>query len=129
MINSVKPILVLLPGLDGTGRLFTPLRRELPKEVEPIVLSYPPDTPLTYDDLCNFLAHELPTDPFVLLGESFGGPLAILLAQRAKYYLKGIILCASFITNPHLLLTKFLRPVLSPSIFRREPLTWAMKIF
>ena len=115
-----KPTLVLLPGFDGTGRLFSPLRKQLSKTLNTIVLSYPNDKPMTYSELCYSLKDEMPDSPFVLLGESFGGPLAMLMSQRANENLKGIILCASFIKNPHVLLTKFIRPFLKPKHLRNE---------
>ena len=75
-----RPRLVLLPGLDGTGLLFEPLLRALPKEIEATVIRYPGDQRLSYDELLEFLRDQLPRDtPFILLGESFSGPLAIRL--------------------------------------------------
>lgn len=38
--------LLMLPGMDGTGRLFAPLLPHLPAAIDPRVLSYPPDLPL-----------------------------------------------------------------------------------
>ena len=117
---TVKPTLILLPGFDGTGRLFTPLNKQLSKEINTIVLSYPNDKPMTYSELCYSLKDELPDAPFILLGESFGGPLAMLLSQHADENIKGIILCATFVRNPHVLLTKLIRPFLKPKYLRKE---------
>ena len=39
--------LILLPGLDGTGIALRPFLAALPAEVKPIVISYPPDRPLS----------------------------------------------------------------------------------
>ena len=129
MTKTIKPILVLLPGFDGTGRLFSPLRRQLLKDIDTIVLSYPNHRPMSYSELYHALKDELPNTPYVLLGESFGGPLAMLLSKLAGANLKGIILCASFIRNPHPLLTKLLRPILKPSHFRKETPNWYIKAF
>jgi pimeloyl-ACP methyl ester carboxylesterase len=93
---------VLLPGLDGTGLLFGPLLEALPSEVAPIVVSYPGDTPLAYSALLSFVLGALPANgPFVLLGESFSGPLAVMAAATRPAGLVGVVLCASFIRNPH----------------------------
>jgi pimeloyl-ACP methyl ester carboxylesterase len=93
--------LVLLPGLDGTGSLFRPLLRELPDEVEPIVLSYPAREVLDYSALTQLALRSLPTGrPFVLLGESFSGPVAVLAAATQPKGLLGVILCASFVSAP-----------------------------
>jgi pimeloyl-ACP methyl ester carboxylesterase len=43
----------------------------------------------------------LPTEaPFVLLGESFSGPIAAVLAAEAPPNLRGLVLCCSFVRNP-----------------------------
>jgi pimeloyl-ACP methyl ester carboxylesterase len=93
--------LVLLPGMDGTGILFEPLIRALPQGLCPIVQSYPGDAPLTYEELLPRIQSALPvSDPFILLAESFSGPLALRIAATKPPGLKGVILCASFICNP-----------------------------
>ena len=120
---------MLLPGFDGTGRLFSPLHKQLSNSVETIVLSYPNNKPLAYSELCHLLKDELPNTPYVLLGESFGGPLAMLLSKRADINLKGIILCGSFVKNPRPLLTKILRPFLKPSHFRKATPLWFINTF
>ena len=127
MTKNTKPTLVLLPGFDGTGRLFSPLHKQLADSVNTIVLSYPNDKSMTYSELCHSLKDELPDTPFVLLGESFGGPLAMLLSQRAGKNLKGIILCATFVKNPQVLLTKLIRPFLRPKHLRKETPYWYIK--
>jgi pimeloyl-ACP methyl ester carboxylesterase len=93
--------LVLLPGLDGTGEGFRPLLRKLPAEVEPIVLRYPAQKILDYPALKELTLRSLPTSkPFVLLGESFSGPVAVLAAAAEPKGLLGVILCASFVSAP-----------------------------
>jgi len=119
--------LVLLPGFDGTGRLFSPIHKQLSDSVNTIVLSYPNDKPMTYSELCHSLKDELPSTPFVLLGESFGGPLAMLLSRRAGRNLKGIILCATFVKNPQVLLAKLVRPFLRPKHLHKEKPSWYIK--
>lgn len=43
----------------------------------------------------------LPSDePFVLVGESFSGPIAISLAASSLPQLKGLVLCCTFVRNP-----------------------------
>lgn len=92
--------LVLLPGLDGTGELFEPLLRVLPEDVQPVVLSYPPQRSLDYPALKRFVLERLPSSEFVLLGESFSGPVAVLAAAERPTGLLGFILCASFVSAP-----------------------------
>jgi pimeloyl-ACP methyl ester carboxylesterase len=94
--------LVLLPGLDGTGVLFRPFLAALPASVQPIVVRYPPHERLGYDELMSLVREKLPRDePFALLGESFGGPLALRIASERPPGLTALILCGSFITCPY----------------------------
>lgn len=100
--------LVLLPGLDGTGRLFVDFVAALGAEVEVTVASYPTDTPLGYAELTAVARSFLPPDqPFFLLAESFSGPIAISIAQSSPPGLLGVALCCSFARNP--------LPVLAPA--------------
>src|SRR5450631_2350467 len=94
--------LVLLPGLDGTGSLFAPLIQELPEWMEPRVVVYPRDRCLGYADLDVLVNAALPVDrPYVLLGESFSGPIAIRVAAAQPAGLIGVILVCSFARNPY----------------------------
>jgi len=93
--------LIMLPGLDGTGRLFEPLVRELPGWVKPVVMSYPPDLDLSYKELVSYVAARIPEDrPLVILAESFSGPVAISLAVSGRLQISGVILCSTFSQSP-----------------------------
>jgi pimeloyl-ACP methyl ester carboxylesterase len=99
--------LVLLPGLDGTGLLFSGFVSALGPEFEAIVVRYPTDQRLSYAELESLVRASLPTDrPFVLLGESFSGPIAIAISASRPRGLVGLILCGSFARYPRRLLTK-----------------------
>ena len=96
--------------MDGTGELFAPLLAALPPEISATVVAYP-DRPATYAEHVRVARAELPGDrPYMLLGESFSGPVAISLAATAPAGLIGLILCASFLTCPSRLLRMF-RPL------------------
>jgi pimeloyl-ACP methyl ester carboxylesterase len=106
------PTLVLLPGLDGTGDFFQPLLESLGQKARTRVVRYPIDGGLDYATCLGLARAALPTDgPYVLLGESFSGPIAIELAAEAPKGLKGIILSATFVSNPRPRLS-FIRPLL-----------------
>ncbi|WP_290334145.1 alpha/beta fold hydrolase [Chitinimonas viridis] len=92
--------LVLLSGMDGTGTLFAPLLAALGGELTTQVIRYP-DQPLDYGELAAWVVPQLPTDtPYLLLGESFSGPIAIQIAARQPSGLMGLILCATFAHSP-----------------------------
>jgi pimeloyl-ACP methyl ester carboxylesterase len=93
--------LVLLPGLDGTGIMFEPLIQQLPADWRAIVVRYPGDRFLNYDDLLPRVRDALPKEGrYALLGESFSGPLAIRIAAERPLGLFGMVLCATFATSP-----------------------------
>ena len=113
---------MLLPGLDGTGELFRPLLAELPGWIRPVVVSYPRDRELGYAELLPLVAGALPADvPFVVLGESFAGPLAVLLAAGRPAGLRGVILCASFVRKPFRTLPSWLGVLCVGPVFRLWP--------
>jgi len=95
------PCLVLLPGLDGTGRMFAPFVDRTPHKLDVVVVSYPGEQQLGYDELFELVRDQLPEGrPFYILGESFSGPLAVRVAAMQPADLRGVILCASFVTSP-----------------------------
>lgn len=106
--------LVLLPGMDGTGIFFRDFAAAIESEVRPIVVAYPDDPSLGYAELEPIARAALPRDePFLILGESFSGPLAISLAASNPRGLLGVILCVTFARSPHPLLplvTSILKP-------------------
>lgn len=93
--------LVLLPGMDGTGTLFEAFVAALGSEFNVKVVSYPTTEPLGYPELESIARTALPSEgPFVILGESFSGPIAVSLAASCSPQLKGLVLCCTFVRNP-----------------------------
>jgi pimeloyl-ACP methyl ester carboxylesterase len=94
--------LVLLPGMDGTGDLFNSFVASLGAEQRAVVVRYPVSEEMGYAELEKVARAALPTsEPFILVGESFSGPIAISIAASSPDQLKGLILCCSFARNPH----------------------------
>jgi pimeloyl-[acyl-carrier protein] methyl ester esterase len=122
-----KAAIVLLPGLDGTGTLFRPLLEHLPSQLRPIVVAYPGNEKLGYDALSERVMQSLPTgEPFIILGESFSGPLALMAAVRCPPGLQAVILCATFVRNPLWLRAAWLRHMVPDFVFRLYPyFSWA----
>lgn len=93
--------LVLLPGLDGTGELFEPFVSRVPESWSVQVVRYPADRAMEYEDYVTFVRPRLPEqESYVLLGESFSGPIAISLASERPPGLRGLILCNTFARHP-----------------------------
>jgi pimeloyl-ACP methyl ester carboxylesterase len=95
--------LVLLPGLDGTEIFFGPLLTVLPAWVKPVVVTYPTLGANDYSDLlavAQAAIEDSDSQEFYVLGWSFSGPLALMLAARDPAKIRGVILCASFLRPP-----------------------------
>ena len=93
--------LVLLPGMDGTGSLFSEFLKSLPRELFPVVVEYPRHIPLDYDHLVALVEEELPAAArYILLAESFSGPIALRIATQKPTHLAGVILVSSFSIPP-----------------------------
>ena len=86
--------------MDGTGALLADLQSELSAHRHAHVIDYPAQTPLRYDQLTALVEDNLPDAPFVILGESFSGPIAIDIAARKKERVAGLILAATFAKHP-----------------------------
>ncbi len=97
-MNQVK--LLLLPGMDGTGRLFHWFRQVIPPHIQVQVASYPCDQALGYAELLDRLRDDVADGSVVIVAESFSGPLAIGLADERPDCVLGLVLCASFVRPP-----------------------------
>ncbi|MGJ7901521.1 alpha/beta fold hydrolase [Lysobacter sp. 1R34A] len=92
---------IVLPGMDGTGELLTDFVAAMAPAFATEVIAYPRDRPLGYDELIELVRPQLPAHaPYLLLGESFSGPIAIRLAASRPPQLAGLVLCASFARAP-----------------------------
>lgn len=93
--------------MDGTGLLFADFISALGPEFKTRVATYPADPSLGYDELevvaRSFLPHD---EPFILLAESFSGPIAISIAASKPIGLASLILCCSFVRSPQPLLAR-----------------------
>ncbi len=121
-------MIVLLPGMDGTGELFQPFISALGGEFDVQIVRYPTDGALGYEDLESIVRESLPQDaPFVILGESFSGPIAVSIAASGTQGLAGVVMSSSFIRNPRPLFSS-LSAMVSIMPVKRVP-TEAMSYF
>ncbi len=91
---------VLLPGLNGTARLLEGLRGKLSARRPASIIDYPTDRKLCYGELTELVRGRLPEGRFVLLGESFSGPIAIEITASMPDRVAGLILAVSFARSP-----------------------------
>lgn len=101
-VEGTGPLLVLVPGMDGTGKLFY---RQVPLLARRFrVVTYPlRDNAASMDTLVEDLAaliRRLSPDgePAVVVGESFGGTLAMSLALAYPECVRALVVVNSF---PH----------------------------
>jgi pimeloyl-[acyl-carrier protein] methyl ester esterase len=84
-----------------------------------MVVSYPHDRARNYAELLAYVTDRLPThNPYVVLAESFSTPLAVKLAAQHPDNLRGLIICAGFVTNPARGWLRLLQPLAAPFLFR-----------
>jgi len=120
--------LVLLPGLDGTGRLFEPLLSSLPANVRPLVVRYPVDEPLNYQQLIPQIREVVPWDePYLIVAESFGGPLALYFTAAQWENNQGLVLVSSFLTNPLPTFMNWVYSMMGDSLFKSVPPSSVLK--
>ncbi len=118
--------IALVPGLDGSGRLFQELTTSLAPRKPACLIRYPLHEKWDVSDYVNHLDQSLPTDEnLLLIAESFSGPLALELL-RSRSNIKALVLVASFARcpNPILHLLPFiplstLKPLLRSSVALR----------
>jgi len=118
-IGKTKPeTLVLLPGLDGTEVFFRPLLESLPEWVRPHVVSFPPTGATEYADLLAIVREAVSEIPsFYVLGSSFGGPLALMLAEAEPEKVRGVILATTFVRPPRRIYVRMRFTSVAPTIW------------
>jgi pimeloyl-ACP methyl ester carboxylesterase len=113
-----KHNLVFLPGLDGTGFSFEPLRKRIPPDMDVTIIRYPDHDFLSFEETVEYAAAQVPPDAYpVVIAESFSGPVAVQLIGSGRLKAKCLILCATFAKAP--------RPILL-RIAQVMPLTFLM---
>jgi pimeloyl-ACP methyl ester carboxylesterase len=101
---SMRPPLLYLPGLDGTGRLLHRQPR-LWDEFDVRCARYPDTPPSTYEELADAGARLL-GGPGVVLAESFGGGVALELALRRPELVSRLVLVNTFAYFPRRVLIR-----------------------
>ncbi|HEY1137661.1 MAG TPA: alpha/beta fold hydrolase [Xanthomonadaceae bacterium] len=114
------PALRILPGLDGTTRMLDTVIAQAHAAGfdDAAAIGYPTDRVLDAHGLESFARERLPDDrPFVLLGESFSGPIALRIAADPPPMLRALVLSTTFAVNP----VPMLRPFAPLTAFAPAP--------
>lgn len=91
--------------MDGTGKLFAKLLPYLDESCTDII-PLPDHGSQTYEQLTAYVKSRLPEQDYILVAESFSGPIAVSLANESPTGLKGMVLVATFISPPNKMLLR-----------------------
>ncbi len=101
MAKQRKVMVVCLPGMDGTGRLFEGFLKAAPEWAEPVAVGYPTDKRLGYEELAEAAKEHVPKGRrFVVVAESFSGGVGVTWCAQKPEGLMGLVLVNSFVTPP-----------------------------
>jgi pimeloyl-[acyl-carrier protein] methyl ester esterase len=98
-MSETLPV-VVVPGLDGSIDLRRAFLASLERTHPVTFIAYPGSDILDYPALEARIRERLPDGRFVIIGESFGGPAAIRIADEAGARVAGVVLVASFASRP-----------------------------
>lgn len=114
--------LVLLPGLDGTDVFFRPLLAVLPEGITPLVMQFPPSGGNEYPDLLTLVRNTLKNvRSCYVLGWSFSGPLALMLAAAEPEKVQGVVLASTFVRPPRRIFAQLRWAAVTPTV-------WAIRV-
>lgn len=94
-----EPLLIYIAGLDGTGELFFKQAPELARFHRVVTFRSRDHGRFTYDDLTDDVANiirDLGEQRATILGESFGGTVAMMFALRYPQMTERLIVINSF---------------------------------
>ncbi len=112
-------LIILMPGMDGSGFLYQPLSRLLTQKgldntIEPL---NPHQDKHAYTQ---YLEQKYRDNNLVLVAESYAGHIATQLAIRGNLHIEKLIIMASFLENPTKLTE--LEKYFSMNIIKKPPL-------
>jgi 3-oxoadipate enol-lactonase len=93
------PLLIYIAGLDGTGQLFFKQAPSLSRSYRVVTYRSRDDGKFTYDDLTDDVAwiiRSLGEERATVLGESFGGTVALSFALRHPEMVERLVVVNSF---------------------------------
>ncbi len=92
---------LLLPGLDGTGKLLVDFAQAAPSQISCEIIRYEKHF-TTIDEFVAVAASTLSSETkTVIIAESFSGPIATQMALRFPERIAAIVFAASFVEPPY----------------------------
>jgi len=98
-LQGEGPAVVLVPGMDGTGRLFyrqTPLLARSFRVATYALRDDAASMDVLVDDLASVIDAVSPTGRAIVIGESFGGALSLSLALAHPEKIQALVILNSF---------------------------------
>jgi len=125
-MSADAPRWLLLPGLDGSGRLFRWFRPYL-SDADVVTVAYPHEPSWNFDDYAAHAAIVIgDARRCIVVAESFSGPVALRLQDDPRVC--GVVLVASFVRRPNMLLAGL--PQIPPAFAQRvASLRSALRMF
>ena len=101
---------LVLPGFNGTDGLVEPFVRAAPANYRVVTVTYPTDRATSYEALRELVRGRISAidGPFVIVGESYAGPLAVMLTEPRPPGLIAVVLVGAFIKPPHAAVARWL---------------------
>jgi pimeloyl-ACP methyl ester carboxylesterase len=100
LVRGAGPAMVLVPGMDGTGDLFYRQVPLLEKSYSVVTYALRDDATrmeALVDDLRRVIEHAAPVEKrAIVMGESFGGTVALSAALRYPEHVSGLVVLNSF---------------------------------
>ncbi len=116
--------LVLIPGMDGTGRLFQWILPYLEPDIS--VLPLPSSENQQYAHLASDIMSQLPREDCILLLESFSSGLASILVESAQN-VRGVIFVAGFLSAPYERVCRIAKHIPISKIVSVPPVSWIFR--
>jgi pimeloyl-ACP methyl ester carboxylesterase len=98
-VEGSGPLLIYIAGLDGTGQLFFKQAESLARSHRVVTFRSRDDNRFTYEDLTSDLAaiiRDLGEEQATIVGESFGGTIALSFALAYPQMVSRLVVVNSF---------------------------------
>lgn len=116
----------VFPGLNGTRELLEAFKRAAPPGYEVTLVEFPDDPSAGYEEFCGQFGELISSvEDCVLIGESWSGPLTVMLARRFPEIVNRVVLVASFVESP---MPFYARVIPWGLVFRFPMPGWAVRM-